>query len=393
MIGIPFDDNDLNCLGWLTEVIISLLDPPHKRLIDTARQFQTVEDAAAWIRGKPQRNDDGIPGDGWKLVACRPAQRLEILSETPNCFERTADWMLLAELIDPRPIRRLATIDYSWGRHTFPIQDGVPIVLDPRVTFDELLQATPRDPVESTTVPAEPPSIIYDATTPESTDGHASATHPNAGVVPPSIAHGHGEHAGPSPFKPPATPIVIDVGDAITFTSELAQQAAASTRNGPSRAYAARNAIQAVVNHGTVPTDPRALESIGWFLSLAERMATDYGPRALRIVRTTALAISDLIDDLLAQRQHASHARNLSFSIGGASFGVPSWLTDVGAVVGKVGLKVGAAALAPNLASLGVSGKMLELVEQELNAEGLSLAPPKDSKRSPGSSLQTKRSA
>jgi hypothetical protein len=109
---------------------------------------------------------------------------------------------------------------------------------------------------------------------------------------------------------------------------------------------------------------------MGWFFATAEEVARGHGARALTIVRTTAQAISDLVDDILARRQ-----RNLSFEIGGTSIGIPSWLSGLGSLVGKIGLDVGAVALAPKLAALGISGQMLELVEQELNAEGLSLGP------------------
>jgi hypothetical protein len=94
-----------------------------------------------------------------------------------------------------------------------------------------------------------------------------------------------------------------------------------------------------------------------------------YGARALTIVRTTAQAISNLIDDILAQQHH----RNLSFGIGGINYEIPSWLTDAGKVAGKIGLGVGALYFAPQLASLGITGPMVQLVEEELNAEGLSL--------------------
>jgi hypothetical protein len=184
-------------------------------------------------------------------------------------------------------------------------------------------------------------------------------------------------------------PVAIDVGDAIAFTTYLGQMGAASTRNGPSRAALARNAIQDVVNHASPPSDPRAMEAINWFFSTAERVASDYGPRALRIVRTTALAISDLMDDILGQRARPTSARNLSLEIGGHKIGIPSWLTDVAEVGGKIGLDIGALALGPKLASLGISGDMLELVEQELQAVGLSLGPLVDRKRSFTSALSS----
>jgi hypothetical protein len=51
-----------------------------------------------------------------------------------------------------------------------------------------------------------------------------------------------------------------------------------------------------MVSRGVPPSDPRTIDAIGWFFSIAERVARDYGARALTIVRTTALAVSDLIE-------------------------------------------------------------------------------------------------
>jgi hypothetical protein len=313
VIGVPFDNNDLTCLGAVTEVVAELVAQRDPLLVELATTYPTTEELAAWIRALPQRNDEGMPGDGPKVDACQPVQRLRIPAPDPNCVERAALYLGIAELIDPGPVRQLATLDFDWGRHTFPIESGAPVVLDPRVTSEDLARAV-------------------------------------------------------APQK--RTPVAIDVTDAIEYTAELAQVGAAAVRNGPSRAHLARNAIRSLVNSGTPPTDPHTIDAMGWFFAMAEEVARGYGARALTIVRTTAQAISDLVDDILARRQ-----RNLSFEIGGTSFGIPSWLSGLGSLVGKIGLDVGAVALAPKLAAMGISGQMLDLVEQELNAEGLSLGP------------------
>jgi hypothetical protein len=313
MIGVPFDNNDLSCLGSITEVVAELVAQPDPGLVELATQYPTTEALAAWIRSLPQRNDEGAPGDGPKVDACLPPQRLRIPAPDPNCVERAALYVGVAELIDPTPIRQLATLDFDWGRHTFPIENGAPIVLDPRVTVDDLARAV-------------------------------------------------------APRK--RAPVAVDVHEAIDYTAELALTGAEAVRNGPSRARLARNAIRSLVDTGKAPTDPDTIDAIGWFFATAESVAHGYGLRALTIVRTTARAISDLVDDILARRQ-----RNLSFEIGGDSFAIPSWLSGLGSLVGKIGLDVGAVALAPKLAALGISGQMLDLVEQELNAEGLSLGP------------------
>jgi len=340
MIGVPFDNNDLTCLGSITEIVADLIDArnPDPALVALAREYKTTEALAAWIRSLPQRNDEGIPGEDPKVAACRPPQRLRLPAADPNCVERAALYLGVAELIDPWPVRQLATLDFEWGRHTFPIENGAPIVLDPRVTYEELEQA----------IPIEVRTAVR--------DGMQTSRR-----SPPFLPE----------YRPVPAPVAVDVNEAIDFTCQLAQAAASSTRNGPSRAYVARDAIENVVKRGIAPADLSTVDTIGWFFSLAEQVARGYGDRALKIVRITAVAISDLIDDILAERQLGP--RNLSLSVGGNSYAVPSWLSEAAPVVGKIGLGVGALYFAPQLAALGITGPMVDLVEQELNAEGLSL--------------------
>ncbi|MEO7733331.1 MAG: hypothetical protein ABIY55_20385 [Kofleriaceae bacterium] len=339
MIGVPFDNNDLTCLGSITEIVADLVDSrdPAPGLVALAAKYKTTEALAAWIRSLPQRNDEGLPGEDPKVAACRPPQRLRIPADDPNCVERAALYLGVAELLDPWPVRQLGTLDFDWGRHTFPIENGAPIVLDPRVTYEELEQAIP---IEARTA-AQRDRMPQPQRSP--------------------------------PFIPEArtAPVAVDVNEAIDFTCQLAQAAASSTRNGPSRAYVARNAIENVVKRGIAPSDLSTVDALGWFFSLAEQVAHGHGARALKIVRITAVAISDLIDDILAERE--LEPRNLSLSFGGNSYSVPSWVSEAAPVVGKIGLGVGALYFAPQLAALGITGPMVDLVEQELNAEGLTL--------------------
>lgn len=325
MIGVPFDNNDLTCLGSITEVVADLVERRDPVLLELAGTYGTTEALAAWIRSLPQRNDEGLPQDLPKVDECRPPQRLRIPAEDPNCVERAALYLAVAELIDPGPFRQLGTLDYDWGRHTFPIEHGAPIVLDPRVTADELAQAIPPGT--------------------------------RSGFNPPNFPRQH-------------VAVPIDVHEAIDFTVEMAQQGAAATRNGPSRAHVARNAIRNLVESGTAPSDSRTVDAMGWFFATAEEVARGYGARALTIVRDTARAISHLVDDILARRQ-----RNFPLALIGSALGAPSWLSGLGSLLGKIGLDVGAVAVAPKLASMGISGQMIDLVEQELNAEGLTLGP------------------
>jgi hypothetical protein len=333
VIGIPF--NDLGCLGAITEQIVARVQSHDPILVDLATQYPTTAALAEWMRGLPQRDDDGVPGDGPKVHACRPPQRLRIPAGDPNCVERSALYLAVAELIDPQPVRQLATLDFAWGRHTFPLESGAPVVIDPGTTAEELAHGLEAEAVRE---PAHPT------------------------VDEPAVA------------LPAQGPIAIAIDDALSYTAELAQLGAAATRNGLSRAYVARNAIHDLVETGTPPSDARTIEAMAWFFAKAEQVATQYGVRALSIVRTTAHAISALVDDLLAHRQ-----RNLSFAINGTSFAIPSWVSGLGSLLGRIGLDVGSVALAPSLApklaAIGVTGQMFDLVKAELAADGYHLGP------------------
>jgi len=324
VIGVPFDNNDLTCLSAISEVMAELVERRDPLLVELAEQHPTTPALAAWIRSLPQRDDNGTPGDGPKVEACEPVQRLRIPAPDPNCVERAALYLGVAELLDPWPVRQLATLDFDWGRHTFPIENGAPIVLDPRVSVEELA---------------------------------------------------HGITAGEAPTAAPKAarnraPVAIDVRDAIEYTARLAEEGTRNLRNGPRLTWLARNAIHSLVETGTPPTDNQTLDTLGWYFAQAETAARTYGARALTIVRTTAAALTDLIDDILARQQ-----RNFSFDFGGSHYNVPSWLSDAAGTVGKIGLDLGAAYVRPYLIGAGITGEMLSLVEQELNAEGYSLGP------------------
>ena len=120
MIGLPF--NDLRCLGSITEVIAELVKHEDEVLAEIAAKHTTTASLAAWIRTLPQRDDQGEPEDGPKVDVCEPPQRLRIPAPDPNCLERAALYVSVAELIDAEPVRQLATLDTPIGLHTFPIE-------------------------------------------------------------------------------------------------------------------------------------------------------------------------------------------------------------------------------------------------------------------------------
>jgi len=106
-------------------------------VIALARRFRSTRQLADWFRDLPQRNDNGDERDGPRLQ-CDVSQRVRIAPPDPNCVERSLGYILLAEHIDPRPLRQLATIDTPLGRHTLPLENGVPVILDPRQQPEQL---------------------------------------------------------------------------------------------------------------------------------------------------------------------------------------------------------------------------------------------------------------
>jgi hypothetical protein len=319
VIALPF--NDRACLGSITEVIRELVANEDPVITELAAQHATTASLTRWIRSLPQRDDNGERHDGPKVEACDPPQRLRVPADDPNCVERAAMYLAIAEFIDSKPVRQLATLDLPIGLHTFPVENGVPVILDPSV---------PRNCV---------------------TCGLACE------------ANG---------------PVRVDARDAIEWTSALAEAGVVPLRNGPSRRKLrrARNAVLRLVNEGTAPADPRDIGAIGWMFALAERAARKYGARAIAIIRTTARAIADLLDQALAHRE-----RNLALEIGGMRFDAPAWLSPLASIAGNVGLDIGASLLHSKLNALGIGEDVFGLVEQEANKEGRTLGvlahPPK----------------
>ena len=311
MIGLPF--NDHKCLGSITEVVAELVATEDPVIMELARKHPTTEGLVSYIRSLPQRDDEGDPHDGPKVETCEPPQRLRIPAENPNCLERASLYVAVAEFIDPRATRQLATLDTPMGLHTFPVENGAPVILDPRVT---------RNCVEC---------------------GFALAS---------------------------AGSVAIEPHDAIDWTVMLAEHNSANVRNGPSRVRRARNAVMRLVDEHIPPTQGE-VDAIGWMFALAERAAKRWGSRAIAMVRTTAQAIADVAEEVMA-RTH----RNMPWLLAAAEFIPPEWksgLAKIAGVAGNVGLSVGAAALRSKMASYGIGDDMVGLVEQELNREGLSM--------------------
>ncbi|MBX3156803.1 MAG: hypothetical protein KF773_12425 [Deltaproteobacteria bacterium] len=310
MIGVPF--NDLGCLGSITQTIAGLVRDREPAIVEIADKHASTESLAAWIRTLPQRDDTGDPQDGPKVVECDPEQRLRIPAADPNCVERSALYLAAAELIEPGPVRQLATLDTAIGLHTFPLESGAPIVLDPRV---------PRN------------GLRY-------------------GVTMAALG-----------------PVVVDARDAIEWSAQLAEDGAgaAPLRNGPSRVRVARNAVMRLVDEGAVPASSE-VDAMGWMFALAEQAARRYGARALTMVRTTARAIADVLDEVLARTQ-----RNLTLNERDHRAETRRRIGQLVVAAGRVGLGIGGAALHAQLDALGIGKDLVPFVELELNREGLSL--------------------
>lgn len=325
MIALPF--NDHGCLGSITDHVAGLVAARDPALVALAERYPTTDQLTAYIRTVPHRDDMGDESDGPRVHACQPSQRLRLpVTEDGNCVEKASLYLAVAELIDPHPVRQLATLELPIGLHTFPIENGAPVILDPQVPRNCLACGIAA-----------------------SNDG----------------------------------PAQIDTRDAIDWAGQLAEMGGGSVRNGWSRVRVARDAVSDLIERGTPPTSPEVIEAIGWMFALAESAARKIGPRAIEIVRTTARAIADLADDALArlsrQTEH-EQVRNLSLEVFGHRVSAAPW-SALARFAGRIGLDVGGAVLQAKLAQLGIGSDMVQLVERELNREGLTLgalsAPPK----------------
>ena len=336
MIGLPF--NDYQCLGSITEVVAELVRNDDTAVRELARKHATTEGLIQYIRGLPQKNDDGEKDDGPKIEACDPVQRLRVPADDPNCVERAAMYLAVAEMIDPRPARQLATLETPVGLHTIPVENGVPVILDPRL---------PRNCMDAAFAPVTPATEA-----------------------------------------PRNCPMPIETRDAIEWTAQLAEAGSENMRNGPSRVRRARNAMIRLVEEGAAPADAVEVDLIGWMLAIAERVAKRYGKQALAVVRSTAQAISDLADEALARSQ-----RNLALEIAGKKLKPSPWLTSFATAAGRVGVDIGSVVLRSKLDSLGIGNDVVDVVEEELNREGLTLGQVAKPKRMPTIAKFAKRIA
>ena len=395
MIASPM--NDHGCLNPTTEQIRAEVDAGNTAFVELAERFTNTDDLAAWFRTLPQRDDDGIPGDGPKVDACRPAQRLRLVATDPNCFERSARFIGAAELLDPDHVYRLATISTPNGLHTFPTCDGEPVVLDPKgvrntprvapftsdnatrrlriqrlIGLDEtkgvrgdLARAHRAKELGHTTwVDGEP---IDDAiATYEKALARYQATLAELDAQDDGNANGARNGA--------CGPMVLTPTQAIDWIADLARAGVERMPGIVRHVNRGHRAMRAALL--MLPICVADAQAVALVLALAEREARAYGMPALKVVHSTAHAL-DAIDQFVAEGTTVP-TRNFN-PLASLALGVlndndlQSWLGAVTRVGGRILGGAGIEVLKSQLASVGVSQPILSAFEKELNREGLTL--------------------
>ena len=396
MIASPM--NDHGCLGPTTEQIRAEIADGSPALRELAERFANTADLAAWFRTLPQRDDDGIPGDGPKVDACRPAQRLRFDATDPNCFERSARFVGAAELIDPDHVYRLATISTPNGLHTFPTCDGEPVVLDPkgvrntpRVAPSTTDNATRRLRIQRLMGTDETKGVRGDLARARRAKELGHTTWVHGEPIDDAIAtyeqalaryqatldqldveddeQGSGARNGTC-----ARPMVLTPTQAIDWIADLARARVESLPRMLPHVNRGHRAMRAALL--MLPICVGDAQAVALVLALAEREARDYGMPAVKVVHSTARAL-DSIDRLAAERTTAP-TRNFN-PLASLALGVlndkdlQSWLGAVTRVGGRILGGAGVEVLKSQLASVGVSQPILHAFEKELNREGLTL--------------------
>jgi len=304
VIGEPL--NDEACLGLVSERAMAMTESGDVR--NLAGEHRSSRSLARWIRRLPQRNDAGDPGDGPR-IPCDVSQRLRIPADDPNCVERSALYLAAGELIDPRPLRQLATIETPAGRHTFPVENGVPVVLDPLV---------PRNALEAGLFQLLEPSDLRNL---------------------------------------PAT-------DALGWLLSMAEEPARRVRNGGARLRNAERAMAAVLRRRPLPRN--GAEDLGFALAMASEVAPMFGAEGLDLLRVGATALNHVVS------RRVRNALRFQIG-GLTIRPDLDKLAAIGRVGARVGIAVGTEAVKAKLATLGIGPDVISAVESELGREGLTL--------------------
>lgn len=327
MIAAPH--NDHACLSAITDEMIARVKDGDPQIAAIAEAHADTGELAAWLRSLPQRDDEGRPDDGPKVDACEPAQRLRVPADDPNCVERAALYVAAAELIDPGPTRQLATARTPGGLHTYPIEDGAPVVLDPRVSRNALA------------------ADLFRSTQARNGDGS----------------------------------IAIAPRELVDWIADIAREPADRFPRGDDRVRHGHRALCGLL--GGRPLCIADVRDVAFVLALADRESRRWGAAGPRLVATAARAV-DRLDQAAAERTHvrtcaarpAEHRNAPEIAIGGLHLRPDvRILGALGRVGGRIGYAAGLEALRLKLATLGLSPPVLAAVDRELQREGLSLGP------------------
>ncbi len=322
MITAPL--NDHACLGPITDIVRTLVADRDPELLALARELGTPAATIRWMRSLPQRDDTGEPDDGPRVDACSPPQRLRLPAPDPNCLERSSLFCVLAEFLDPRATRRLATIDTPVGRHTLPVENNAPVVLDPRV---------PRNCAQS-----------------------------GVDVL-------------------AATPAPADLAGCTSWVCRVAVEPAHKLPGGPRRLRNAQTALAAMAQGQ--PITSKLAEDVATVLALAAREAPQWGPAGVGVVERVAQAVLDLeravgrCGGSPRDEDAPAHRNAVELRVGRYRLrpAIPQALGAALRALGVVGLEAGTAVARVKLAMLGVTPGVLGILESELNKDGMTLGP------------------
>ncbi len=397
MIARPH--NDRACLDAITAQVKARLESGDAELVALAEQLGDTAALVEYIRELPQLDDTGSPCDGPKVTACRPAQRLRLPTDSPNCVERSALFLAVAEMIDPGPVRRLATVDTPGGLHTFPTEDGAPVILDPMQSRNALRAglfrigrnaagdgtdvATRRLRLERLIGTDETKGTRGDLARARASKAAGYTTWVDGKPIDDAIATYeralamYQQRLAALPRNAAGVPgaVALTPADAVDWIAELAAEPAARFVHGARRVENGHRAMRAALEGR--PLCVADVPDVAFVLALAYREARLWGPAGRRIVDTCAHAI-DRLDQAAARQWLDERApRNRAELRVGRYRIQPNTplLAALGRVGARLGTNVATQAIRIKLASLGLSPPVLGSIEQELQREGLTLGP------------------
>lgn len=400
MIARPH--NDRACLDAITAQVSARLESGDPALVGLAAQLDDTAALVEYIRELPQLDDTGSPCDGPRVAACRPAQRLRLPAGDPNCVERSALYVAVAELIDPGPVRRLATVDTPGGLHTFPTENGSPVILDPLQSRNALRAglfrigrnaagdgadvATRRLRLERLMGTDETKGTRGDLARARASKAAGYTTWVHGEPIDEAIAKYERTLAlwqkrldalprnNCTPNERRAV-VALTPAQAVDWIVELAAEPAARFVHGVRRVKNGHRAMRAALQGR--PLCVADVPDVAFVLALADREARMWGTSGRRIVETCAHAI-DRLDQAAARQWLAERApRNRAELRVGRYRIQPNTplLAALGRVGARLGTNVATQAIRVKLASLGLAPPVLGSIEQELQREGLTLGP------------------